>query len=518
MAPGPDGTVRVGVTVDGGARRGFPTPSGRLEFYSTTLRDWGWPELAIPTYVVSQVARERMTGPNDFALIPTFRLPVLVHTRTGNAKWLNEIAHANPVWIHPFDAARIGIRNGDLVRVETDSGHLVNRAWVTEGIRPGVVACSHHMGRWRLDPEAGTDRWSSGHVDLRQREPGRWTMRRLEGARPFASTDPDSSRIWWRDVGVHQNLIFPPHPDPISGAHAWHQKVAVRPAGPDDREGDISVDTTISRQVYREWLALTRPGPGPGGLRRPEWLLRPLRPTAGCLPHRERAGRARRRVRRTVVSWRRRAPDRWAGRARSSRTRGCPWPPRGSSSPACWPFTEPGSGLLIAIGFFAAFMSGLVGVGGAVLLIPLLLYLPPLFGFDAIPIATVTGITIVQVTGGALSAGLAHLNDGHVDRPLFLVVGSSMAVCSFLGALLSAVVPGAVLEATFATMALVASAFMLVLQEPDPTRDPTRPRSSTGRWPSGWAPASGSWPGWSAPAARSSSSRRSSTSSGSRSG
>ena len=192
LAPGPDGTARIGVRVDGGVRRGFPTPSGRLEFYSTTLRDWGWPELAIPTYVASQVARERMTGPNDFALIPTFRLPVLVHTRTGNAKWLNEIAHANPVWIHPLDAARIGVRNGDLIRVETDSGHLVNRAWVTEGIRPGVVACSHHMGRWRLDPGAGPDRWSSGHVDLRQAEPGRWTMRRLEGARPFASPDPDS--------------------------------------------------------------------------------------------------------------------------------------------------------------------------------------------------------------------------------------------------------------------------------------------------------------------------------------
>jgi hypothetical protein len=53
----------------------------------------------------------------------------------------------------------------------------------------------------------------------------------------------------------------------------------VRPAGPDEREGDIEVDTSASRLIYREWLALTRPGPGPGGLRRPEWLLRPLRPT-----------------------------------------------------------------------------------------------------------------------------------------------------------------------------------------------------------------------------------------------
>ena len=129
---------------------------------------------------------------------------------------------------------------------------------------------------------------------------------------------------------------------------------------------------------------------------------------------------------------------------------------------------EPESGLLIGIGFFAAFMSGLLGVGGAVLLIPLLLYLPPLLGLAAIGIKTVTGITIVQVTGGALSGGLAHLNDRRVDRPLFLVVGLSMAVTSFLGALLSARVPGTVLEAVFASMALVAAALMLVLRNRTP--------------------------------------------------
>ncbi len=281
-----EGRVRRGIVVGGEGRRGFPTPSGRLEFYSPTLAAWGWPELAVPAYATSQVAREQMTAPNDFALVPTFRLPVLIHTRSANAKWLTEIAHGNPVWIHPEDAARIGVATGDLIRVETDIGHYVNRAWVTDGIRPGVVACSHHMGRWRLGDGAGTDRWASARVDLSEiplpAGGGTWRMRRLEGVEPFASSDPDSSRIWWRDAGIHQNLTFPVHPDPISGAHAWHQKVAVRAALPEDREGDIAVDTARSRQIYREWLALSRPAPGPGGLRRPEWLLRPLRPTPGA--------------------------------------------------------------------------------------------------------------------------------------------------------------------------------------------------------------------------------------------
>ena len=33
------------------------------------------------------------------ALLPTFRLPTLIHTRSGNAKWLTELSHTNPIWV-----------------------------------------------------------------------------------------------------------------------------------------------------------------------------------------------------------------------------------------------------------------------------------------------------------------------------------------------------------------------------------------------------------------------------------
>ena len=86
-----------------------------------------------------------------------------------------------------------------------------------------------------------------------------WRMRRRAAAGPYESADPDTARIWWRDTGVHQNLTFAVHPDPISGMHCWHQAVRVRPAAPGDRHGDIAVDTGKAREVYREWLATTRP-------------------------------------------------------------------------------------------------------------------------------------------------------------------------------------------------------------------------------------------------------------------
>jgi anaerobic selenocysteine-containing dehydrogenase len=271
-----EGRRFVGVEIDEQILRGFPTPSGRLEFYSRTLSDWSWPEYAIPTYIKSHVHPLSMDE-GQTVLISTFRLPVQIHTRSANAKWLDEIAHTNPLWIHTSHAARLGLKTGELVRVETEIGHFVLRAWVTEGIRPGVVACSHHMGRWKLLDQGQRQMMATVSLD---REGDQWGLTRERGVSPYESSDADTLRIWWTDVGVHQNLTFPVHPDPISGMHCWHQAVRVVKAVPEDKYGDISVDVKKSHEVYEKWLRMTRAADlhSPDGTRRPYWLLRPLKP------------------------------------------------------------------------------------------------------------------------------------------------------------------------------------------------------------------------------------------------
>jgi anaerobic selenocysteine-containing dehydrogenase len=268
----------IGVLVDGVARTGFSTLSRRLEFYSKTLADWGWPEHAVPRYVPGHVHwRDLDRDANEFDLLPNFRLPTLIHTRAP-VKWLYEISHDNPLWIATSDAARYHIETGDLVKVHTSIGYFVTRAWVTEGVRPGVLGMSHHLGRWRLHEDRGGARGATALVRIDRDARGRYVMKQVHGATPFESADPDSARIWWTDVGVHQNLTFPVQPDPVSGMHCWHQRVRLEKAGDGDCYGDVVVDTARAHEIYREWMARTRPAPGPGGLRRPPWFDRPLRP------------------------------------------------------------------------------------------------------------------------------------------------------------------------------------------------------------------------------------------------
>ena len=141
-----------------------------------------------------------------------------------------------------------------------------------------MVACSHHLGRWRRPQDMEGNRWATNTVSIDKKGTG-WKMSVLQGIRPFKSTDNDTSRIFWSDGGVHQNITFPVHPDPISGMHCWHQKVRLENVSPEDRYGDIFVDTAKSQEVYKKWMEMTRPAPGPDNLRRPLWFARVNKPT-----------------------------------------------------------------------------------------------------------------------------------------------------------------------------------------------------------------------------------------------
>ncbi|MEE8106119.1 MAG: molybdopterin-dependent oxidoreductase [Planctomycetota bacterium] len=251
-------------------REPLKTPSGKIEIFSSTMVDWGWSEQSMPASIESHVAKTALE-PGQMVLVPTFRLPTLIHSRSANSQWLYEISHKNPLWIHPEDASRLDATENDLLRVETEIGYFVLRPFITEGIPPGIVACSHHLGRWHRagDPEDTPENFSSALVDQTV-EGDVWRWRRV------GEDAGDGGLGWWSESGVHQNITFPVHPDPISGMHCWHQAVFVRRSQPGDRFGDIAVDRKKAREVYEKWRSWTRPPTG--DLRRPLWLARHVKP------------------------------------------------------------------------------------------------------------------------------------------------------------------------------------------------------------------------------------------------
>ena len=219
-----------------------------------TLRDWGWPEYAMPAYIRSHVHPDQVDrAANEAVLLSTFRLPTLIHTRSGNAKWLYEISHKNPVWIHASDAARLGVATGDLIKVTTEIGYFVDRVWVTEGIRPGVIACSHHLGRWRLQEGQGGSRFASALVTLTRRD---GPVAEAPGQRRAAVCEQrprlGAGLVAGRGRASEPDLRGPPRPGERDALLA--PEGAAERVGAGDRYGDIYVDTVgRTRSIKSGW-------------------------------------------------------------------------------------------------------------------------------------------------------------------------------------------------------------------------------------------------------------------------
>jgi uncharacterized protein len=128
--------------------------------------------------------------------------------------------------------------------------------------------------------------------------------------------------------------------------------------------------------------------------------------------------------------------------------------------------------VLFVLGAVGAFVSGLIGVGGAIVMIPLLLYVPPLLGVAALDIKSVAAVTMVQVFVAAVSGMIAHGRHRAVNRRLALVGGAAMAAGSLAGAVASKYAPERWLLIVFAAMVTVAFALMLL---PEPVPDVTAP-------------------------------------------
>jgi uncharacterized protein len=127
--------------------------------------------------------------------------------------------------------------------------------------------------------------------------------------------------------------------------------------------------------------------------------------------------------------------------------------------------------LLAVVGLAGGFFAGWVGLGGGIILAPLLLYVPPALGLDPLDMKEVARLTIIQSLCATAAAGVAHDRARHVHGPLAMWMGAIIAVASLGGAVVSEIhlVSSELLLGLFATMALVAC--VLMFRHPTETED-----------------------------------------------
>ncbi len=151
------------------AGRGLNTPSGKIEIFSRTIDGFGYDDC--PGHPAWLEPAEWLGG-EEAARHPLHMISnqpaVRLHSQMDPAGVSREskIQGREPVKIHPADAARRGILEGDIVRIFNDRGAALAGAVLTDGIRPGVVQLA--TGAW-YDPltpgePGGLDRHGNPNV------------------------------------------------------------------------------------------------------------------------------------------------------------------------------------------------------------------------------------------------------------------------------------------------------------------------------------------------------------------
>ncbi len=122
--------------------------------------------------------------------------------------------------------------------------------------------------------------------------------------------------------------------------------------------------------------------------------------------------------------------------------------------------------IMLLIGIFGGFISGLVGIGGAIIIYPMLLLLPPLVGLPTYSAYIASGLTSSQVFFSTLSGSFKAYKNKDFSRTLVLNMGSGMIIGSILGAILANLINVQFVNMVYIIIALLALILMFIKVAP----------------------------------------------------
>ena len=140
------------------------TPSGKIEIFSKRLWEmngsWEFPEgdaiYALPVY------EKTWEGPDDFTGMKKYPFQLIghhfkgrTHSSYGDIPWLMQVA-PQQLWMNDMDAAKRGIKHGEMVKVFNARGVVHVQVKVTPRIMPGVLSLP--QGSWYRPDKDGVDK------------------------------------------------------------------------------------------------------------------------------------------------------------------------------------------------------------------------------------------------------------------------------------------------------------------------------------------------------------------------
>jgi len=128
-------------TVEEGLELSFDTPSGKVEFWSEQLAKKGFDP--VPKY------KKHPDAPEGYFRLITGRAPVHTFTRTQSNPLLTDLMRENEIWVNTATAGKLGLKNGQYVKLKNQDGVESNRVRVkaTQRIRPDTVYMVYGFGQ-----------------------------------------------------------------------------------------------------------------------------------------------------------------------------------------------------------------------------------------------------------------------------------------------------------------------------------------------------------------------------------
>jgi anaerobic selenocysteine-containing dehydrogenase len=125
---------------------GFGTPSRKVECYSERFKQFNYGALPHFDYP-KESYKANPEWPMEYSLRGTTRRPAeFVHTRFRNLQPMKKLYPVPLFFIHPIDADDRGIRENDIVEIQSPRGMIQVEARITENVGPGLVAIDFGWG------------------------------------------------------------------------------------------------------------------------------------------------------------------------------------------------------------------------------------------------------------------------------------------------------------------------------------------------------------------------------------